>query len=32
MTLKFCTLDVFTDHRFGGNPLASGGRNGCQDE
>lgn len=22
MTLKFCTLDVFTDHRFGGNPLA----------
>jgi trans-2,3-dihydro-3-hydroxyanthranilate isomerase len=22
MTLKFCTYDVFTDHRFGGNPLA----------
>jgi trans-2,3-dihydro-3-hydroxyanthranilate isomerase len=22
MTLKFCTLDVFTDRRFGGNPLA----------
>jgi trans-2,3-dihydro-3-hydroxyanthranilate isomerase len=22
MTLQFCTLDVFTDHRFGGNPLA----------
>src|SRR5262249_4669368 len=22
MSLKFCTLDVFTDHRFGGNPLA----------
>lgn len=22
MTLKFSTLDVFTDHRFGGNPLA----------
>jgi trans-2,3-dihydro-3-hydroxyanthranilate isomerase len=22
MTLKFCTLDVFTDHRFGGNQLA----------
>jgi trans-2,3-dihydro-3-hydroxyanthranilate isomerase len=22
MTLKFCTLDVFTDHPFGGNPLA----------
>ena len=22
MTLKYCTLDVFTDHRFGGNPLA----------
>jgi len=22
MTLRFCTLDVFTDHRFGGNPLA----------
>ncbi len=22
MTLKFATLDVFTDHRFGGNPLA----------
>jgi trans-2,3-dihydro-3-hydroxyanthranilate isomerase len=22
MTLKFCTLDVFTEHRFGGNPLA----------
>jgi trans-2,3-dihydro-3-hydroxyanthranilate isomerase len=22
MTLKFCTVDVFTDHRFGGNPLA----------
>jgi trans-2,3-dihydro-3-hydroxyanthranilate isomerase len=22
MTLKFCTLDVFTDHGFGGTPLA----------
>ncbi len=22
MTLKYCTLDVFTDHPFGGNPLA----------
>ncbi len=22
MTLEFCTVDVFTDHRFGGNPLA----------
>lgn len=22
MSLKFCTVDVFTDHRFGGNPLA----------
>jgi trans-2,3-dihydro-3-hydroxyanthranilate isomerase len=22
MTLKYCTLDVFTDHRFGGNQLA----------
>lgn len=22
MSLKYCTLDVFTEHRFGGNPLA----------
>jgi len=22
MTLRYCTLDVFTNHRFGGNPLA----------
>ncbi|MGB8433500.1 MAG: PhzF family phenazine biosynthesis protein, partial [Burkholderiales bacterium] len=22
MNLEYCTLDVFTDRRFGGNPLA----------
>ena len=22
MKLPFCTVDVFTEHRFGGNPLA----------